>query len=693
MIDWLGRQMAVVSTRQDGDVAIVTIDSPPVNMGNTLLRRELLDAFTAVAATPGLTGVVLASARAHFYSGSDISEFDGPIRLPSLPEVIALIDGLNVPVVAALNGLVLGGGLEVALGCDARIADSSARLGLPETTLGMLPGAGGTVRLPRVVGVIKAIEMISNGKPITADEALEAGLVDAVVSAEDLLAAAITLARNTPKRRVRLLAVALPDEETLTAAVTAAGRNGKARPNVLRAVELVISGVGIDSSQALAEERAAFDELRVGDEARNLRYQFFAKRAAAKALNIKVETTSLTTIGVAGAGTMGARIAQVCLAAGFSVVLFDVNAEVLARATATLKDTRLTDRQGARWGELIATATIGDLGRAELIIDAVFEELTVKKELLTALETVVAADVILASNTSYLNLDDIAGVLRHPERFAGLHFFNPANRNPLVEVVQTATSDDRTIATVSGLVRSLKKTAILAKVGEGFVANRVYADYRSQAEFLVEDGASPQSVDAAMVALGLPVGPFAVGDMSGLDIAWARRKRLAATRNVEQRYFAVPDTLCELGRLGKKTGAGWYAYPDGATRGTPDAAVDGLIVTARESKGIKARAISTHEIQQRILCSMLVAAASVVASGVAQRASDIDVALIEGFAFPAWQGGPIRYASNQTESWLIEGLSAVYESDPIGFAMASAARDGAVPPQIAALISSVTTPA
>ena len=615
--------MSVVSTRQDGDVAIVTIDSPPVNMGNVLLRRELLEAFLAIAGTPGLVGVVLASGRAHFYSGSDIKEFDGPIRLPSLPEVIALIDGLNIPVVAALNGLVLGGGLEVALGCDARVADKSARLGLPETTLGMLPGAGGTVRLPRAVGVIKAIEMISSGRPITADEAMQCGLVDAVVPVDELLSAAIALARSTPKRRLRLLATEVPEAADLAVVVAKATRNGKARPNVIRSVELVISGVGLDSMVALAEERSAFDELRVGQEARNLRYQFFAKRAAAKALSVKADTKPISTVGIAGAGTMGAGIAQACLAAGFAVVLFDLNAEALGRAAESLRDKAET---ASRWGELTTTSSMSDLAQADLIIDAVFEDMKVKKDLLSALEGVVEDDVVLASNTSYLDLDDIGGVLRHPERFAGLHFFNPAARNPLVEVVRTATSNDVTIATIAGLVRTLKKSAILARVGEGFVANRIYADYRAQAEFLIEDGASPQSVDAAMVDLGLAIGPFAVGDMSGLDIAWARRKRLAATRDPNQRYVSIADTLCESGRLGKKTGAGWYAYPEGASRGIPDAVVDGLIAEARADKGIVAREIHMREIQQRVICSMLVAAAAVVSSGVAQQASDIDVA-------------------------------------------------------------------
>ena len=384
---------------------------------------------------------------------------------------------------------------------------------------------------------------------------------------------------------------------------------------------------------------------------------------------------------------MGATIARSCVAAGFTVVLFDLNAEVLERAKSSLQETT-----GKRWGHLTTTATINDLGVCDLVIDAVFEDMTVKKNLLTELENVVGEHAILASNTSYLNLDDIAGGLRHPERFAGLHFFNPADRNPLVEVIRTATSNDKTIATIAGLARTLKKSGILATVGEGFVANRVYADYRGQAEFLVEDGASPQEVDAAMVAFGLAIGPFAVGDMSGLDIAWARRKRLAPLRDPRQRYVSIADMLCELGRLGKKTGAGWYCYPDSASRGVADPTVAELIDQARAAKAITPRTIAASEIQQRIICAMVVAAATVVAAGITQQASDIDVAMTEGFAFPAWQGGPIRYASNQSDAWLIEGLAAVFASDPIGFTLAETARDGVIPPIIAALLVDVKTP-
>lgn len=675
--------MAVVSTRFDGGVAIVTIDNPPVNMGNHALRSDLVTALAEIAEIDGLEGVVLASAREHFYSGSDIKEFDGPILHPSLPEVIQALDKLEVPIVAALNGLVLGGGLEFALASDVRVAEPKARLGLPETTLGMLPGAGGTVRLPRLVGVAKAIEMISSGKPISANEALDSGLIDELAPAEALVERAIELARTRPKHRA---AEQEPPASDPSEAIAKALRKGRARPNVVRAVELVRSGVGKPAVEALAAERAAFDELRVGAEARNLRYLFFAKRAAAKGLAVAAEAAPVTVVGVAGAGTMGSSIAAVCLSAGLDVILVDSSDEALVRAQSVIAERAAA---APRSGRLSLGAGPEALASAEFVIDAVFEDFDVKTELLTTVERAVRPGTVLASNTSYLNLDEIAAALTRPERLAGLHFFNPADRNPLVEVVRTTHSDDQTLATLAALVRRLGKTGIAARVGEGFVANRVYADYRGQAEFLVEDGASPEEVDAAMVDFGFAIGPFAVGDMSGLDIGWARRKRLAPKRDPRQRYVTIPDLLCEAGRLGRKSGTGWYAYPDGASRGVPDPEVARLIAEARATKGITPRTVPSAEIQQRIIGSMLVAAADAVASGVARAASDVDVALTEGFAFPAWLGGPVRYAAAQTPEWLIAALRAVHESDPIGFALAEPASRGETPAAVRAVLEAV----
>lgn len=672
--------MTVVFTRVDDGVAVLTIDNPPVNTGNATLRCDLLAAVQGIQGRDDVIGAVLCGAGPHFYSGSDISEFDGDVAKPLLTEVIALIDALDIPFVAALNGMTLGGGLEVALGCDLRIAEPRAKLGLPETTLGMLPGAGGTVRLPRLVGVPTAIELIASGRAVSAADALGSGLVDEIVEKDELIATAIDRARTTPKRRARTLAPPAASDAEIAAAVSTASR--RARPNVLRAIELVRTGVDLDSDAALARERAAFDELRLGAEARNLRYLFFAKRSAAKQLAVPAEPLPFSTIGIAGAGTMGASIAAACLGAGLGVVLFDLDAGARDRATASLAE---KGAARSRWGVLTTVDSLEGLAPADLVIDAVFEDMAVKTEFLTAVEKVVRDDAVLASNTSYLDLDQLASRLRRPRRFAGLHFFNPGDRNPLVEVVRTGTSDDVTLATIAALVKKLGKTGIPARVGDGFVANRVYADYRGQAEILVEDGASPQQVDQAMEAFGLAIGPFAVGDMSGLDIAWSRRKRLAETRDPAQRYVVIPDRLCEAGRLGKKSGAGWYRYPDGATRGEPDPAVDAIIDAARAEKGIVTRVISTEEIQQRIICAMLVAAAQVVGSGIAASATDVDVALTEGFAFPKWTGGPVRFSASQPDAWVVEGLAAVYASDPIGYALAEPAARGEIPPAVAAV--------
>lgn len=673
--------MALVSTRVDDGIAVVVIDNPPVSTGNAALRGALHAEFLALVDRADLRAVVLRSAQVHFYSGSDIKEFDAAIIPPSLPEVIDVITGLPVPVVAALNGSTLGGGLELALGCDVRIAATGSRLGLPEVTLGMLPGAGGTVRLPRLVGLVTAIEMIGSGRPIGAEEALAAGLVDAVVNPEDLEAAALDAARSAVKRRVTALPCPPADPAAVDQVIDRVTRQGRARPNVLRAIELTRSGLETDPDAALAIERAVFNELRVGAEARNLRYLFFAKRDAARDLAVGGRHR-ISTIGIVGAGTMGSAIASRAIASGVDVRLVELDPATLARAAASLDASATTAA-----GTLTTSSELPTLAGVDVVIEAVYEDMAVKQDLLRRLEAVVTDETILASNTSYLDLNEIAAVLGRPERFVGVHFFMPADRNPLLEIVRTATTDDRTVGVAAGLVRAFRKTPILAGVGEGFVANRVYADYRAQAEFLVEDGAAPEQVDGALTELGLPIGPFAVADMSGLDIAWARRKRLAPTRDPRRRYVTIADTLCESNRLGRKAGAGWYDYPQGAGRGIPAPSVADVIRAARAAKGITARAISTEEIQRRIIGAMVVAAAEVIATGVARRASDVDVALTEGFAFPAHLGGPLRFAAGQSPEWLARGLGEVRDSDPAAYG--AIIIDGEPSPAIAAALAAV----
>ena len=664
--------MSIVTTEFRDRTAIVTIANPPVNTGNTAQRTALADALAALDGRD-LDGVVIASAGRHFYAGSDLREFDSELLTePQLPDIIARIEALPVPVVAAITGLALGGGFELALGCDARIADPSAGFGFPEVNYGMLPGAGGSVRVPRLVGVPRAIELVTSARQVMAEEALALGLVDSVVPADQLLDRAIEHARGLGgKTRVRDRPAPADDESGVDAALAALPK--RSRPNIRTAAETVVRGATLDTDTALAEERALFHRLRLSEESRNLRYLFFAKQQAAKALKTGGKARPVTTAGVVGAGTMGAALARTLAAKGLTVTVVDTDAGALARLP-----------------EGIATATTTTaLADADLVIEAVFEDMAVKQSLLKELEPLLRPDAVIVSNTSYLDLDEMGTVLATPERFAGLHFFNPPDRNPLVELIRTGATDDDTAATLGKLVGLLGKVGIPAGVEDGFVGNRVYSDYRAQAEFCLEEGASPQEVDAACVDLGFAIGPFAVGDMSGLDIAWARRKRLAATRDPRQRYVEIPDRLCEAGRFGRKTGAGWYLYPEGARRGEPDPAVEALIARARADKGLQPRTVPAEEIQERVLGAMVAAAAVLVRDAVAQRASDVDVALTEGFAFPKWLGGPVRALSRRPRDEVIRILATVHRSCPVTFAVLEPAGRGELPPAVAAVLDDV----
>ena len=538
----------------------------------------------------------------------------------------------------------------------------------------MLPGAGGTVRTPRLTGVPTAIDLVASARRIDAEEALRIGILDEIVPADELADRAVELAKSaTGKSRLIDRQVPAAAEEDVEAAVARVSK--RARPNVLEAIDLVRRAGDGDVHRALAAERHAFHRLRLSDEASNLRYLFFARRAAAKALRAPADPLPVRTVGIAGAGTMGASLARAFADHGYAVVVYDPNPAALQR---------LAKESGIR-----TAADIIGLGDADLVIDAVFEDMTVKTELLATLEPVLRDDAIIASNTSYLDLCEMSGALVRRNRFAGLHFFNPPHRNPLVELIRTPATDDATAATLSRIVSALDKTGVPAGIGDGFVANRVYADYRTQAEFLVEEGAAPCDVDAAMRGLGMPIGPFAVADMSGLDIAWARRKRLAATRDPRQRYVTIPDRLCEAGRLGQKTGAGWYAYPDGARRGEPDPDIDAIIAVERASKGIAPRRIDDAEIRDRVLASMLCAAAVLVDSGIAERACDIDVCMTEGFAFPKALGGPIRAMSNRPDGEIIAALRAVHTSCPITYSVAAPAAQGRLPQPVARCLDAV----
>jgi 3-hydroxyacyl-CoA dehydrogenase len=663
----------IVRTEFRGRTALLILDNPPVNTGNTAQRTALARALTALTGVE-LDGVVIASAGRHFYAGSDLREFDADILdSPQLPDIIDLIEGLPVPVVAAVTGLALGGGFELALACDARISDHTAGFGFPEVTFGMLPGAGGTVRTARLIGAPQTIDLVTSARQLSADEALRLGLVEAVVSPGELVDAAIDLVRQRLGRTLaRDRAVPPADPAEVEAAMGRLPR--RTRPNVRQAAETVVRGANLDAATALAEERALFHKLRVTDESRNLRYLFFARQRAAKALRTNSAARAVRTVGIVGAGTMGAALGRTFAGRGFAVTVVDNNADALARIEPGIQ----------------TAPSLEALRDADLVIEAVFEDMAIKRDVLRDLEPYLREDAVIVSNTSYLDLDEMSRALSRPERFAGLHFFNPPDRNALVEIIRTSKTADTTAATLGMIVTRLGKSGISAGIGDGFVGNRVYADYRTQAEFCVEDGARPEDVDRACVNLGFPIGPFAVADMSGLDIAWARRRRLAPTRDPRQRYVEIADRLCESGRLGRKTGAGWYRYADDARRGEPDPAVAALIDRCRAAKGIEPRTVPADEVRDRVLGSMVAAAALIFSNGVARNASDIDVALTDGFGFPRALGGPLRAISRRPRDQVVRVLAAVYETCPVTFAILEPAMRGILPAEVGAVISEVT---
>lgn len=651
----------------DGDVAFLVIDNPPVNAGSGSVRTALLSLIEQVDADPSIKAAVLIGAGQTFMAGSDIKEFDLPLTPPQLPQVIGAIERSPTPFVAAISGAALGGGYEFALACDARIATPEAAIGLPETQLGILPGAGGTQKLPRLVGLAKAVELIAGGKRIGAAEALALGMIDQLAGS-DLRAEAAALARGLvgSKRRVIDRPVPPYGEEALAGAIKAASSGGRARPHVLEAIACIKATTQLSAAEGLAKERAAFERLRVGAEAKALRHVFFAERDAMRGREDRnARPGPVERVGVVGAGTMGAGIATAMLQAGLSTVLVDADVGALQRAeeriTAALEKGLAAgkfDAEGfARAKAGLATGTsLAALGESDLIVEAIVEDLAVKQSVFAELDRLARPEAILASNTSYLDIDAIASATGRPDKVIGLHFFSPAHIMKLVEVVAGSASADEAMATGLALARRIGKQPVETGNGFGFVGNRIYAAYRASCEFMLEDGALPQDVDAAMVAFGFAMGPFAVSDMSGLDIAWRMRQAQASSRDQHARYVDIPDKLCEAGRYGRKTGAGYYRY-DEAGRGQPDPEVEALIKERSAAKGVVRRALSAEEIQDRALAAIVNEAGLVLEEGVALRKGDIDVVLVNGYGFPRWRGGPLHWAQSQDPQVLSEACA------------------------------------
>jgi len=637
-------------------VAVIEIDNPPVNATSQAVREGLLAAIHEVDRNPQIEAAVIACAGRTFVAGADIREFGQPPREPHLPDVINAIEACSKPVVAAIQGTALGGGCEIALACHARVAEPGASLGLPEVKLGLVPGAGGTQRLPRLVGLDAALDLVTSGRPAKAAEALRLGLVDRL-SSSDLRQDAMAFARELigqPLRRTGEREVASMDAEAASARIAEIRRKARGAEAPGRAAELVLMSASLPLHDGMARERETFLELRSSEQSAALRHAFFAEREVTRLPGLdKVEPRPVQKVGIVGAGTMGSGIAIAFADAGFDVKIVETSEQALAagktriadvydrqvasgRLTAAVRDERLQSI-----GYALGTSSLSD---RDLVIEAVFEDLEVKRALFRDLDTILPPGTILATNTSYLDINLIAAATSRPADVVGLHFFSPANVMKLLEVVRTETTADDVVVTGLSLAKRLRKIPVVCRVCDGFVGNRILSRYRLQAEYLLEEGALPHEVDAALEAFGFPMGPFAVSDLAGLDIAWARRKRLAATRDPRERYVDIADRLCEAGRYGRKTGAGWYRYEGGKREVDP--VVTALVEEASKRRGLARRPISAEEIQSRIRAAIVNEASKILDERIVERPLDVDVVMMHGYGYPAWRGGPLFEADH-----------------------------------------------
>ena len=650
-----------VNTHITHGVLVVVSDNPPVNALSHAVRSGLMTAIETARTDPAIKAVVIACDGRTFHAGADITEFGKPPQAPSLPDLIEQIEALDKPVVAALHGTTLGGGLEVALGAHYRIAAAGSKLGLPEVKLGLLPGAGGTQRLPRLVGVEAALGMIAKGDPISAEKAQGLGLVDRLVAPEDLRESAIAFAQEKvgqpiPRTGARTDKLST-DREAFDAFAKANARRFRGLEAPQACIEAVKAATETSLDEGLKTERALFTRLMTGDQSAALRHLFFAERAAAKIDDVPKDTPRIPvkTVGVIGAGTMGGGITMNFLSAGIPVTLVEREQDALDRGVATIRKNyeasaakgRLSSDQVEQAMALLTpTLEMEALSDCDLVIEAVFELMKIKKEVFSRLDSIVKPGAILATNTSYLNVDDIAATTKRPESVVGLHFFSPANIMKLLEIVRGAKTSDSVLATAMDLSRKIGKVAVVSGVCDGFIGNRMLAQRQAEANSLILEGAKPWDVDRVLVEFGLPMGPFQMADLAGLDIGWDPETTASST---------VREILCEEGRRGQKTQAGFYDY-DANRRGVPSAHVEEVITQFAEKAGYVRRKVEDQEILERLLYPMVNEGAKILEEGIAQRASDIDVVWVYGYGWPSYRGGPMFWADQIGAKTVLEGL-------------------------------------
>lgn len=649
-----------IAYEREGSIVVLKAQNPPVNALGVDVRRGLLAGIER-AEQEGAAAVLIYGEGRTYFAGADIREFGKPPQEPSLPDLCNRIEASPLIVVSALHGTALGGGLEVALSSHYRVAVPTAKMGLPEVNLGILPGAGGTQRLPRVAGVPAALEMITTGRHVPASEALEKGIVDRIAEGEPReigLAYVRELLEQGAKRRA-VGEMPAPDAVDFDAAYTAALKKGRGQQSPATAVRAVQAAVEAESFAAgLKRERELFMELMESDQRQGLIHAFFSERAVSKLPELEgVAPREVASMGVIGGGTMGAGIATAALLAGLAVVLIEMTDDAVAAAQGriegnlkgALKRGKITQAQFQLLAsEALTIATdYTALAQVDLVVEAVFEDMGVKREVFDKLGAHCKPGAVLATNTSYLDVEEIAAATSRPQDVIGLHFFSPAHVMKLLEVVVAEKTAPEVLATGFALGKKLKKVAVRSGICDGFIGNRIMNAYRKAAEYVVLDGASPYQVDEVVTGFGFPMGPFAMGDLAGLDINWAARKRRAPTRDPRERVPRFYEMLCEGGDFGQKTGKGFYIYEDGKRGGVPNPEVAGLIAKDQAEQGVSPRSFSDGEVLRRYMCAMVNEAAKVVGEGVARRPLDVDMVMLFGYGFPRFWGGPLKWADLQ----------------------------------------------
>jgi 3-hydroxyacyl-CoA dehydrogenase len=649
---------------EDG-IGFVVVDNPPVNALGQAVREGIAGGIKAAEADENVEAVVLIAEGRTFPAGADITEFGKPPMPPALPDVCQVIEDCEKPVIAALHGTALGGGFEIALSAHYRVALGTAKIGLPEVNLGLLPGASGTQRMPRITGAGPALDLMLSGKPIGAKTAMQMGVIDEVVEG-DLKASAVAYARRLIRNGfgARKTSERVEGFDNVTAYQTAVDDHrtrlehvAKGQLSPFKIVDCVEAARKLPFAEGMVMERAAFMECLASDQSKGMIHAFFAERQTAKIPEMKTaKPRALDNLAVIGGGTMGAGIAVAMMDAGMSVVMIERDAESLERGRANVEKVYARNVAKGRITEANKTSIMqrftgsvdyGDLADVDLVIEAVFEEIEVKKGVFAQLDAAMKPGAILATNTSYLNIDELAATISRPEDVIGLHFFSPANIMKLLEIVVPSKVKDDVVVTAFELARRLRKIPVRAGVCDGFIGNRILANYKRAADYMMEDGASPYEIDSAIREFGYPMGPFQVSDLAGGDIGWATRKRKAATRDPAERYVEIADRICEKGWFGQKTQRGYYIYENGARVGAQDPEVLAIIEAERAKKGITPRDFSVQEIQERYLAAMVNEACNVLAEGIALRPLDVDVTLLYGYGFPRWRGGPMKWADLQ----------------------------------------------